>query len=127
MAIEATVVHNGLIWVEVTQGDLAKLLQVLLAGIETVEMSTQSGPEEWRVLKALMVEQGGEDETLDSQQQGRLMLLRSQPSALTELASALSELASERTKYQPGMRQLRLTGYDKRLSTQSRSVVFELT
>jgi hypothetical protein len=125
MAIEATVVHNGLIWVEVTQGDLAKLLQVLLAGIETVEMSTQSGREEWRVLKALMVEQG-EDETLDFQQQGRLMFLRSQPSALIELASALSELASERTEYQPGMRQLRLTGYDKRLSTQSRSVVFEL-
>ena len=126
MAIEATVMHNGLIWVEVPQADLGQLVEVLLAGIGTVEMSIQSGPEDWRVLAALLVEQG-EDETLDFQQQGRLVLLRSQTSALTELASALSELASDRTTYQPGMRQLRLTGYDRRLSNQSRDVVFELT
>ena len=125
MAIEATVVHNGLIWVQVPEGDLAQLLGILSAGIGTVELSAQSGPEEWGVLTALLVEPS-DDDALDFQQQGRLIFLRSQPSTLTELASTLSQLASDPTDYQPGMRQLRLTGYDRRLSTKSRNVVFEL-
>jgi hypothetical protein len=57
---------------------------------------------------ALLVEVGDAD-TLDFQQRGHLLFLRSQPSALTELASELSTLASDPTPYQPGMRQLRLT------------------
>lgn len=125
MAIEGTLVHNGLIWVEVGEGDLAQLLEVLSAGLGTVEMGAQSDPDEWRVLTALFVEPGDAD-TLDFQLRGHLLFLRSQPSALTELASELSTLASDPTPYRPGMRQLRLTGYDKRLSRGSRSVVFEL-
>jgi hypothetical protein len=90
-----------------------------------VEFTVEEDPEESRALTAMLVEPSG-DEKLDFRLRGRLVVLTAPRSALAELASTLSDLAADPTEYRPGMRQLRLVGFDERLRRDSCSIVFDL-
>ena len=127
MGIRATLIHNGLIWAVVPESDLPRLVDVLSAGLGTVEFTTERDHDvdEWRVLEALLVEPG-DNERVNFQVRGRLLVLTGSPSALSELASAMSETAAGPKGHRPGLVQLRLVFPDRRVESGSEPIVFEL-